>query len=701
MASSTVYNTGSASVVTGSPTVTGTGTGWFLALVTGGVFSLAGLAVPILEVTDDTTLTLAYNWPGDTLAAQPYAISRETSEGSRAVWTNDRLATIIQKLALVGIHPDGSGSLVERDALSPAPDTGFLWLRAEVGVDLEFYRKTGSGWDGPFDVRGDPGTGAPGADGSPGLIWIDDAWAPSIAYLIRNALEHNGSSYRAIANHTSTAGTEPGVGGSWQSVWTLVAAEGLPGGDGNDGNDGTDGTDPGVLLIWDTGTADADPGAGVVRANNASLASATFLYVSKTNKGGSDVAAFLLALAGSTNTTKGTITLTNPADDKQTLLSVVSVTDATGYVKVGVTDHSGETAYADAIAISFQFSRTGNVGASGAGTGDMLEAVYDPTNVSGDAFDMDNMVEGATNKILTAAERAKVGHLTVTQAVDLDAIETNSNASKVKTDFLTVTQAVDLDAIETRVNALDAAIVLKGTWDASAGTFPGGGTAQAGDSWIVSVGGTVNSQVFAVNDRIIAILDNASTTTFASNWFKADYTDLVTAVAGLTGAISAAALKTAIAIAVADITDASANGRSLMSAADYSAMRTLLGLVIGTNVQAYDANTAKLNVEDQTLSGGARVTIKDLGNLSGASITPDPGDRPTQKVTNNGAGSILPGSNFGTYRLLVINTTGAGVITTTGWTLKGDAFDTTTSSKFLCGAEVYNDMKVLTVMKVA
>ena len=38
--------------------------------------------------------------------------------------------------------------------------------------------------------------------------------------------------------------------------------------------------------------------------------------------------------------------------------------------------------------------------------------------------------------------------IAVTQAVDLDTIETNSNASKVKTDFITVTQAVNLDTIE-------------------------------------------------------------------------------------------------------------------------------------------------------------------------------------------------------------------------------------------------------------
>lgn len=157
-------------------------------------------------------------------------------------------------------------------------------------------------------------------------------------------------------------------------------------------------------------------------------------------------------------------------------------------------------------------------------------------------------------------------------------------AHETKLGHISVTQAVDLDAIESRVNALDAAVVLKGVWDASAGTFPGGGTAQAGDSYIVSVAGTVDGVDFAINDRIIAIADNASTTTFATNWHKADYTDQVLSVASLTGAISAAALKTALAIAVADITDMSANGRSLVTAADYAAMRTLL------DVQPADAD---------------------------------------------------------------------------------------------------------------
>jgi hypothetical protein len=43
-----------------------------------------------------------------------------------------------------------------------------------------------------------------------------------------------------------------------------------------------------------------------------------------------------------------------------------------------------------------------------------------------------------------------------------------------------------------------------------------------------------------------------------------------------------------------EISDASANGRSILTAADYATMRTLLGLVIGTNVQAQDAELSAL-----------------------------------------------------------------------------------------------------------
>lgn len=58
------------------------------------------------------------------------------------------------------------------------------------------------------------------------------------------------------------------------------------------------------------------------------------------------------------------------------------------------------------------------------GGGDMLASVYDPTSVAGDAFDMDNMVEGTNNLILTADERAKIGNGKMLSSTDLNTITT-------------------------------------------------------------------------------------------------------------------------------------------------------------------------------------------------------------------------------------------------------------------------------------
>lgn len=117
-------------------------------------------------------------------------------------------------------------------------------------------------------------------------------------------------------------------------------------------------------------------------------------------------------------------------------------------------------------------------------------------------------------------------------------------ADGAKVDFLTVTQAVDLDQMETDIAALANGMVYKGDWDASSGSFPSG--ADTGAFYYVTVAGTVDGVSFAVGDNIVATTDSASTSTYAGNWSKHDQTDAVQAVAGLTGSISAAALRTAL-----------------------------------------------------------------------------------------------------------------------------------------------------------
>lgn len=85
-------------------------------------------------------------------------------------------------------------------------------------------------------------------------------------------------------------------------------------------------------------------------------------------------------------------------------------------------------------------------------------------------------------------------------------------------DLDTTVTGAQLDDMYTKVQGLDQSLVLKGYWDASSGSFPGGGVAQAGWYYIVSVAGTVDGVEFGVNDRILALVDNASTANFAANW---------------------------------------------------------------------------------------------------------------------------------------------------------------------------------------
>lgn len=118
------------------------------------------------------------------------------------------------------------------------------------------------------------------------------------------------------------------------------------------------------------------------------------------------------------------------------------------------------------------------------------------------------------------------------------------DAFKVLSDNITVTQAVDLDAIEARVNALDASVVLMGGWNASTALFPA--STNAGESWVCVVAGTVDGIPFSINDRIVALVDGAPNNSYAGNWLHLDYNDLVSSVAGKTGVVT---------LVEADITD--------------------------------------------------------------------------------------------------------------------------------------------------
>ncbi|MGR3452871.1 hypothetical protein [Pseudooceanicola sp.] len=59
---------------------------------------------------------------------------------------------------------------------------------------------------------------------------------------------------------------------------------------------------------------------------------------------------------------------------------------------------------------------------------------------------------------------------------------------------------------------------FQGAWDASGGSFPG--EASAGDTYIVSEAGTVGAVSFEEADRLIALIDSASTSVYPGNWIR-------------------------------------------------------------------------------------------------------------------------------------------------------------------------------------
>lgn len=196
---------------------------------------------------------------------------------------------------------------------------------------------------------------------------------------------------------------------------------------------------------------------------------------------------------------------------------------------------SGSTLGFGAVALNESAAVTGALGVSNGGTG-ATDGSTARTNL-GVAIGSDVQAYSANLDNWSGEEPSDYATL-----ADLEATSSNKGASLIGIEDsgnLISASTVEgaLAELATDVAALDAAVVLKGTWDASSGSFPGGGSAQAGWSYIVSQSGTVDGIAFTQNDRIVAITDNASTSTYAANWHKLDYTDQVLSVDGQTGAV--------------------------------------------------------------------------------------------------------------------------------------------------------------------
>lgn len=139
---------------------------------------------------------------------------------------------------------------------------------------------------------------------------------------------------------------------------------GAAGADGDDGEDGAPGLMPGYLFAFSTTTAMADPGAGVVRLNNAALASVTAAAFDDTSaeSGNPDVSAAVLSWDDSTSAVRGYLLLKKVSAPGNFALYAITgaSTDNAGWTQLALTyvTHSGS--FDDADVLSVESFRTGD-----------------------------------------------------------------------------------------------------------------------------------------------------------------------------------------------------------------------------------------------------------------------------------------------------------------------------------------------------
>ncbi|RME68259.1 MAG: hypothetical protein D6782_01395, partial [Alphaproteobacteria bacterium] len=328
--------TGTVDVTNGSTAVIGTGTNWISQVNVGDFFSIdQSKFYEVAAVNSNTSITISPAYAETTATGQTYAIARVSPKWSLASSTATRVADLL--------------------AITEA---GVNTIRTVSGTPLPSI-----GTDGDYAI--DPAAGllyGPKAAGAwPAGVSIaivnKGAWNASTQYEIGQGVTHLGAFWLAKQQHTNK---EPGVAPDWATYWDKAAAA------------GADGIDAGLKYSFDALTADADPGAGNLRINNAAYASATEIYVSDFDANGADVSGLLAAIDDSANATdKATLLIVDRNDDATFAAFRVNASsvDAAGYFKLQVAHIVSNNTFSASDSLSFQYLRSGDRGTDGVSAG--------------------------------------------------------------------------------------------------------------------------------------------------------------------------------------------------------------------------------------------------------------------------------------------------------------------------------------------
>ena len=164
-----------------------------------------------------------------------------------------------------------------------------------------------------------------------------------------------------------------------------------------------------MAFTFSSTTSMADPGAGVVRFNNATLASVTAIAIDDTSAatGNPDVSAYINSWDDSTNTVKGHLIIQKIGEPQNVaIFEITGLTDNSGWSEIAVTHVVSSGSFSNTDSIGLALARAGDQGAGG-----ILESLIDAKGdmIVGSAADTAIRLPVGTNDQVLTADSAQAG----------------------------------------------------------------------------------------------------------------------------------------------------------------------------------------------------------------------------------------------------------------------------------------------------
>ena len=509
---------------------------------------------------------------------------------------------------------DGSGNIAARQyfqfhvgASEPAAsisEEGDLWFDSD-STDGDLYQYVSSSWtdtgndlkgpqgdQGIQGIQGDQGDqGIQGIQGDQGIQGIQGETGAVVDIFVQASAPATTGETGSLwidSDSTDLDLYQLSAGDTWDDTGVNLK--------GSTGAQGPNGADAGFDLTWRTATS-GDPGAGGIRGNNDDQSLITEFAIDDVDRNGENIEGALQALDDSTSSIKGMAWIVQTNDKSKWIFAEISAnfSDQTGYWTVtAAIRENGAAIDADAVVSCLIIPKgdKGDQGIPGPATvvDDTVRVAAGANRVianeleAGDTVDSTTLVAGDLVLLFGQTDPAENG-IYVVQASGAALRETDYDTYDEHPGKLITVQegAVRADKIYHCTSDLGGTLgVTAIDWEERFGA------ASETVSGLVELSSNAEAAAGVDTSRALTPANVASMIGSVLQGYDLE----LAALASL--ASNANLLPYFTGSGTAATTPFSAFGRSLIDDADAATMRQTLGLVIGTDVQAQDAELAAI-----------------------------------------------------------------------------------------------------------